>query len=245
MDHAYLLNWALMPQICGTMRGTTCTGGVVDLRGGPFRKHQAAFSVDIHNDGWGWATGSPASDLVELVDSGNKFGTDLRKAVIDRVSRQLLLAFMIEVMPSESNRVRVDPSHTDPLGNMRPIISFTVPEYTLRGAAYAREFAKTAFARLGAEDHTRYNPDDYGFVTYEGEPYAIRGGNHLAGTHVMGTNKASSVVDTNQRSWDHDNLYLVGAGSMPTIGTSNVTLSLVAMAFRSARRMVAQLNGQA
>lgn len=242
MDHAYLLNWGLMPQICGTMRGTSCTGGIVDLRGGAFRRHQAAFSVDIHNDGWGWATGAPASDLVELVDSGNKFGPDLRRALIDRVSRQLLLAFMIEMPPSESNRVSVDPAYTDPLGNMRPIVSLTISEYTLRGAAYARQLAKTLFARLGAEDHTQYDTSDYGFISYEGEPYAIRGGNHLAGTHVMGNNKATSVVDTHQRSWDHDNLYLVGAGSMPTIGTANVTLTLAAIAYRSAGKMIAQLN---
>ena len=242
MDHAYLLNWALMPQICGTMRGTSCTGGIVDLRGGAFRRHQAAFSIDIHNDGWGWATGAPASDLVELVDAGNKFGTDLRRSLVDRVSRQLLFAFMIEVPPSESNRVSVDPAYTDPLGNMRPKVSFSIPEYTLRGVAYARQLAKTLFARLGAEDHTQYDPADYGFISYQGEPYAIRGGNHLAGTHVMGNDKATSVVDTHQRSWGHDNLYLVGAGSMPTIGTANVTLTLAAIAYRSARKMVTQLN---
>ena len=63
MDHAYLLSWALMPVVCGTMRGTNCTGGITALRGGSFRRKQAAFSVDIHNDGWGWAVGSPYSDL--------------------------------------------------------------------------------------------------------------------------------------------------------------------------------------
>jgi len=241
MDHAYLLSWALMPEVCGTMRGTTCTGGIVDLRGGPFRKHQAAFAVDIHNDGWGWAVGSPYSDLEELVDQHNQFGGDLRRGVIDRISRQLLLAFMIEVMPSESNRVNVDPAYTDRLGNMRPMVSFSLPEYTMRGAASAREFAKTVFARLGAADHTHYDPGDYGYVTYEGEGYAIRGGNHLAGTHVMGRDKNSSVVDTHQRSWDHDNLYLVGGGSMPSIGTSNVTLTLAALCFRSARAMLKHL----
>ena len=29
MDHAYLLNWALLPEIAGTYRGTNCTGGIV------------------------------------------------------------------------------------------------------------------------------------------------------------------------------------------------------------------------
>ncbi|MGF9567097.1 GMC family oxidoreductase [Neorhizobium sp. JUb45] len=242
MDHAYLLNWALMPQICGTMRGTSSTGGIVDLRDGPFREKQAAFAIDIHNDGWGWATGAPTSDLMELVDDRNLYGADLRRGVIDRVSRQLLLAVMLEVMPVESNRITVDPQYTDQLGNMRPILSFTVPEYTMRGAAYARHFSRTVFARLGAEDHTEYDLSDYGYVAYEGEGYAIRGGNHLAGTHIMGTNKNNSVVNKNQRSWDHENLYLVGGGSMPTIGTANVTLTLAAMCFRTGRDILKRLH---
>ncbi|WHA44032.1 GMC oxidoreductase [Agrobacterium larrymoorei] len=242
MDHAYLLNWGLMPEICGTMRGTSSTGGIVDLRDGSFREKQAAFAIDIHNDGWGWATGAPMTDLVELVDQSNLFGADLRRGIIDRVSRQLLLAFMIEVMPVESNRITVDPQYTDPLGNMRPILSFTVPEYTMRGAAYGRQFAQTVFARLGVEDHTQYDPSDFGYTTYEGVGYAIRGGNHLAGTHIMGTAKTNSVVDSNQRSWDHENLYLVGGGSMPTIGTANVTLTLAAMCFRSSRDILKYLN---
>jgi choline dehydrogenase-like flavoprotein len=195
----------------------------VELRGGPFRSRQAAFSVDIHNDGWGWAVGSPYSDLIEMVDAQNRFGADLRQALIDRVSRQLQLAFMIEVLPEESNRVSVDPAYTDRLGNMRPVVSYNIPDYTMRGAAYARQFAKLVFQRLGAADYTAYDPADYGFVSYEGEGYVIRGGNHLAGTHVMGSGRNSSVVDPDQRSWDHDNLYLVGGGSMPTIGTANTT----------------------
>jgi choline dehydrogenase-like flavoprotein len=242
MDHAYLLSWALMPQICGVMRGTNCTGGIVELRGGPFRRHQAAFSVDIHNDGWGWAVGSPYSDLIEMVDGQNKFGADLRQALIDRVSRQLQLAFMIEVMPNESNRVNVDPAYTDQLGNLRPVISYNIPDYTMRGAAYARQFAKLIFQRLGAADYTAYNPVDYGFVTYEGEGYVIRGGNHLAGTHLMGSTRISSVVNQFQQSWDHDNLYLVGGGSMPSIGTANVTLTIAALCFRSAKAMLRQLG---
>jgi choline dehydrogenase-like flavoprotein len=133
MDHAYLLNWALLPDVAGTMRGTNCTGGIVDLRGGEFRRRQAGFAVDIHNDGWGWAIGSPYTDLINLVDAQNKFGTSLRRDLVDRITRQLLLAFMIDVPPMESNRVTVDPSYTDQLGNMRPVVTYNPPEYTMRG----------------------------------------------------------------------------------------------------------------
>jgi choline dehydrogenase-like flavoprotein len=242
MDHAYLLSWALMPQVCGTMRGTIVTGGIVELRGGPFRRKQAAFSVDIHNDGWGWAVGSPYSDLTALVDDENKFGPALRREISDRITRQLLLAFMVEVLPSASNRVTVDPRYTDQLGNMRPVISYSIPEYTMRGVAFARRLARMLFQRLGAADHTDYDPEDYGYVTHEGEGYIIRGGNHLAGTHIMGTSKNESVVNSEQRSWDHENLYLVGGGSMPSIGTANVTLTIAALCYRSAEAMIKQLS---
>lgn len=242
MDHAYLLSWALLPEIAGTMRGTNCTGGIVALRGGSFRRRQAGFAIDIHNDGWGWATGSPYTDLIDSVEDHNLFGTALRRALVDKISRQLQLAFMVETPPNPSNRVTVDSRYRDPLGNMRPVLSFGVPDYTMRGVAYARQLARRIFQQLGAADYTEYHSEDYGYVTYEGEGYAIRGGNHLAGTHTMGTSRNNSVVDAHQRSWDHENLYLVGGGSMPTIGTSNITLTIAALCFRSAQQMVKQLE---
>ncbi|MFD4474803.1 GMC family oxidoreductase [Streptomyces sp. NPDC058471] len=244
MDHAYLLAWALLPEVAGTFRGTVCTGGITDLRGGRFRSRQAAFSVDIHNDGWGWARGAPMSDLVDLVDSGGRYGESLRQGLVDRVSRQLQLAFMVEVPANPSNRVTVDPAYTDQLGNMRPILTYDIPEYTMRGVAYARQLSKRIFARLGAEDHTVYDPAFWGYAVHDGEGYEIRGGNHLAGTHVMGSDPAASVVDADQRSWDHKNLYLVGGGSMPTVGTSNVTLTVAALCLRSARAMLTQLDSE-
>lgn len=245
MDHAYLLSWALMPQVCGTGRGSVCTGGIQELRGGGFRRDQAAFNCDIHNEGWAWATGSPYADLAEFVDEKRRFGKELRTELVAKLTRQLLLAFMVEVMPEESNTVSVDPAYTDRLGNMRPFISFQVPEYSMNGVAFARRFARDVFARLGAEDHTAYETDDYGYVNHKGEGYAIRGGNHLGGTHVMGTNARDSVVDSYQRSWDHDNLYLAGGGSMPTIGSSNITLTLAALCFRTSEKILERLRDDA
>jgi choline dehydrogenase-like flavoprotein len=151
---------------------------------------------------------------------------------------------MVEVLPNESNRVTVDPNYKDPLGNMRPVINYTVPEYTMRGVAFARQFARRIFQRLGAADYTRYDPTDPAYVVHEGEGYVIKGGNHLAGTHIMGSDPTNSVVDSHQRCWDHENLYLVGGGSLPTIGTSNITLTIAALCFRSAHRIIEQLGGE-
>lgn len=242
MDHAYLLTWALMPEAVGAYRGPLCTSGIEELRTGSFRRRQAAIRMGIHNDGWGWATASPYTDLELLVDRQNKFGSELRRGLADRISRQVLLACMVEVLPDESNRVTVDPAYTDALGNPRPVIGFGLSQYTLEGVAFARRLSRRIYQRLGAEDHTSYDPTAYGWISYEGEQYVIRGGNHWAGTHLMGASARESVVDERQRSWDHENLYLCGAGSMPSIGTANTTLTLAALCLRSAERIAGELG---
>jgi choline dehydrogenase-like flavoprotein len=177
-----------------------------------------------------------------VVDDHNTFGSELRRELVARISHQLQLAFQVEVLPTPSNRVTVDPSFTDRLGNMRPVITYNIPEYSLRGVAYARQMARRIFQHTGAKDYTMYDPTDYGYITYEGEGYVVRGGNHLAGTHAMGTSHRDSVVDTHQRSWDHENLYLVGGGSMPSIGSSNITLTLAALCFKTAGHLITQLR---
>ena len=50
-----------------------------------------------------------------------------------------------------------------------------------------------------------------------------------------------SVVDADQRSWDHKNLYLVGSGTFPTVATANPTLTLTALALRTADALLKDL----
>ena len=47
----------------------------------------------------------------------------------------------------------------------------------------------------------------------------VAGAGHIVGTHRMGTCKENSVTKGTCQTWDHENLYLVGGGSMPTLGT--------------------------
>jgi choline dehydrogenase-like flavoprotein len=241
MDHPFMLAWALMPEVTGTMRGPLVTSGIGTFRKGKFRKKQSAFAVDIHNDGWGWATGSPYSEVLDAVDSKNKYGEELRQTLISRISRQLLLAFMCELPPDPNNRITIDPKYKDQLGNYRPIINFNLPDYALRTLAYTRKLSRVIFQRLGAEDYTHYDSSDPAYFEFEGEGYFYRGGNHFSGTHIMGTTKKNSVVDKHLRSWDHENLYLLGAGSMPTIGSSNTTLTIAALSFVAAEDMLKKL----
>ncbi|HLO47401.1 MAG TPA: GMC family oxidoreductase [Kamptonema sp.] len=242
MDHPFTLAWALMPEVTGTMRGPIVTSGIGTFRNGSFRHHQSAFAVDIHNDGWGWAGRSADVEVRDAIDNKNKYGKELRQTLISRISRQLLLAFMCELPPDPSNRVTIDPKYKDQLDNYRPVIHFNLPDYSLRTLAYTRKLSRIIFQRLGAEDYTHYDRSDDYYFEFEGEGYFYRGGNHFSGTHVMGTTKDNSVVDKDLRSWDHENLYLLGAGSMPTIGSSNTTVTLAALSFRAAEQMLKELN---
>jgi choline dehydrogenase-like flavoprotein len=241
MDHPFVLAWALMPEVTGTMRGPLVTSGIGTLRDGTFRAKQSGFAMDIHNDGWGWATGSPDTELFDAVDHKNKYGAELRETLINRISRQLLLAFMCEMPPDISNRVTIDPKYKDKLGNYRPVINYNLPDYSLRTLAYTRKVSRLMFQRLGAEDYTHYDPKDPGYFEFEGSGYVYKGGNHFSGTHIMGTTPQNSVVDQNLKSWDHPNLYLVGSGSMPTIGTSNTTVTIAALTFKAAEQMLKEL----
>ena len=152
---------------------------------------------------------------------------------------------MCELPPEHSNRVTIDSNYKDQLGNHRPVINFNLPDYSIRTLAYTRKLSRIIFQRLGAEDYTHYDPSDPAYFEFEGEGYFYRGGNHFSGTHIMGTTEKNSVVDSHLRSWDHQNLFLVGAGSMPTIGSSNTTLTLAALSFRAAEKMLEVLNSPA
>ena len=57
--------------------------------------------------------------------------------------------------------------------------------------------------------------------------------------------RKTSVVDSCQRSHDHHNLYLVGSGTFPTVGTANPTLTLSALALRTAESIVKDFKSRA
>jgi choline dehydrogenase-like flavoprotein len=241
MDHPFLLAWAQMPESVGAFRGPSSTAGLEMLRDGTFRRHRAAFRAEIANWGWDFAAFAPYADVAEGVHGRGLSGEALRTWLARRIPRQIRLGFLLEQLPSPHNRVTLD-SRTDGLGLPRPRLHYDVDDYTRRGMAAARACASQAFALLGAAEATSYQPSDPGYVTLDGAGYTFHGSGHVVGTHRMGTKAATSVVDDRQRSWEHENLYVVGAGSAPTIATSNPTLTLAALAFRTADSLLEDLG---
>lgn len=243
MDHPVLLTWGLLPQATGPYRGPGSTSGFEGFRAGPARRLRAPFRIEIGNWGWVWAKGPLGADVAELVTGKGLFGPELRQATADRVRRQFTLQFEMEQGADPANRVTLHPTERDPLGLPRPLVTYDLDDHVKAGMAAARAVSDRIFALLGAEDHTDYTPAEAwpGRFEHAGRTYGYRGAGHAAGTHIMGDSPATSVVDAWQRCWDHPGLYAVGCGSMPSVATSNPTLTMAALALRSAGRIEADL----
>ncbi|WP_020409995.1 GMC family oxidoreductase [Hahella ganghwensis] len=234
MDHPTMLTWGLMPTKIGAFRGPGSTSGIPSLRGGDFRRNRAAFRIEIGNWGWSWPEGAPVGTVPDLIDQKNLFGAQLKQTIASVYPRMFRFGFLVEQLPDPNNRVTIDPTYRDQLGNYRPVIDYDVSDYTRAGMAAAKQVSDLIFQRLGVEGFTEYKPSDPGYLTYQGQGYTYNGAGHLVGTHIMGSDSKTSVVNRDQRSWDHPNLYLVGCGNMPTIATSNPTLTMAALTYWAA-----------
>lgn len=243
MDHLVLLTWGLFREKIYPYRGPGCTTYIPTFRDGSFRKDFAAWISPIDNWGWSWPTFAPGSDVTNAVATNGMFGKALRQHLNDVITRQALLHFECEQAPDPDNRVTIDPKYKDQLDNYRPVIHYSASEYMLKSFEAAKKVSDQIFAANGIEDYTNYDSaTDPDYVLYRGRGYTFRGAGHIVGTHRMGDDPKTSVVNRDQRAWDHKNLYVVGCGSMPTLGTSNPTLTMTAMTFMAAEAILKQLE---
>ncbi|MFG2695349.1 GMC family oxidoreductase [Kitasatospora sp. NPDC048407] len=258
MDHPTILNWALADEKrgpVGPFRGPGHTSGWEVFRFGDGRRRRAPFRIEIGNWGWGWATGAPMSNVATALGIGGDrngevrpdgvFGPELRRLLGSTIGRQLQLQVAVEQSANPANRVTVDRRYRDAMGNLRPVLTYDLDQHTRDGIYAARLVAGQIFQHLGATDYTDFAPRDgvpsLGHFTHTVDGTTMdlgySGAGHGAGTHIMGSSPKDSVVDGFQRTWEHPNLYAVGCGSMPSVGTSNPTLTMLALALRSAEQI--------
>jgi choline dehydrogenase-like flavoprotein len=221
MDHPVQLSYALAGAPVWPYRGPLSTSGVENTRSGDWRATRPSFRIEIGNDGWSWPTGAPIADAQELAGKGLR-GVALQKALFERTSREIRFGTLTEQLPDPANRVVPDETSRDALGLPRPRIAYRLDQYTLAGLAEARRIHEAAFVRMNATQ-IRHNQDS-----------EFQGAGHVIGTTRMGKDARTSVVDADLRAHDHRNLFVVGSGVFPTSGAANPTLTIAALALRSA-----------
>lgn len=249
MDHPFFLTWALNPSPVGAFRGPGQTSEVPSFRDGDFRSEFAAFRIDLGNWGWDVATFPPNSNVQELA-AANVFGVRMRKKLGEEIPRQLRVGYVIEQLPEARNRVTISPEWMDPIGCYRPVIHYDVSDYTRAAMVAANKVSNALFKAMDIPEHdirTHFTPESPGYMTYRTDdgrtvPLSFFGSGHHMGTHRMGVSRTDSVTNRMSKSWDHENLYVVGCGSMPTVGSSNPTLTAVALALMAADDILTQLG---
>ncbi len=175
------------------------------------RTTQGSFWMEFRNR----AGGTPA----EIALGSQAWGAALRAHVCARFGRQAGIRVWIEHLPEQANRVRLDRSLTDPFGCGAPHVVYRLGTYERATIAHAATIVRGIFAAMGAT-HVRQSP--------------IMNGGIMMGTHRMGTDPTTSVVDPDGRAHGVPNLYLIGSGSFVTGAAAPPTLTLAALAMRTA-----------
>jgi choline dehydrogenase-like flavoprotein len=253
MDHPVQLNYALAQNQLYPYRGPLATSGVESLRDGDFRSQRAAFRMEMGNEGWNWATGDPYTTVNALITQGTnpisgpsntvdggQFGKGLKTQVNAILTRQFRFGCLVEQLPLGTNRVTLSTNFKDNLGLPRPQIAYDLDPYTKAGFAAASQAAQQIFKQMKAVDFT-YFPAGSSVFSYENQQYLLQGAGHVMGTYRMGSDPDTSVVDGTQRSHDHQNLYLLGSGVFPSVGTANPTLTIAALTLMAAEAILKTL----
>ena len=138
-----------------------------------------------------------------------------------------------EVHPSHDSETVLDSSNRNRWGDALPKMTMRIDEASERGWADAKRRFHELLSRFAENDDAeilRTNLDAPILLTHE------------AGGCRMGTNPEESVCDSYGQTHDHDNLFVVGACTLPTTGCSNPTLTYVALGLRSADRIASRFS---
>src|SRR5574341_838428 len=163
----------------------------------------------------------------QVAAGSGKWGQALREHVLEEFGRRLGIRVYCEQLPERANSVSLDPRVTDYFDNPVPHVSYDVATYARRALEEARRVVSRIFAAMGVSD-----------IRSSGLQFASQ----QIGTHRMGVDPRTSVVDPNLRAHDVPNLYLVGSGCFVTASALPPTLTIAALAIRAAEHIAAGLR---
>ncbi len=154
------------------------------------------------------------------------WGQALRDAMSNYI-HQAGLKICGEVLPREENRVELA-DDTDEYGLRIARVVFGYCDNDNRLRRHSVRFMREAMVAAGARD------------IWDSESTA-----HLNGSCRMGDNPDTSVVNADGRSWEIPNLWICDGSLFPTVGGVNPSLTIQALACRTADRIKAMaLRGE-
>lgn len=153
--------------------------------------------------------------------------------------RDVALVVRAEQAPNPESRVLLT-DRTDPLGVPRVALDWRMTELDVRSVAVLVETLDAELRRLGLGriDVPDWLADPAG--GWRTDPLISAhpiGGYHHMGTTRMSADPRSGVVDPHGQVHGVENLFVVGSSVFPTSGWANPTLTIAALALRTADRI--------
>jgi len=136
-----------------------------------------------------------------------------------------------DVIPDRASELTLDATRRNQWGDPLPKLAFRDDPASEELRPFTEDRIRALFARMaraGGGTVTRTAVDNFQ--------------DHPAGGCRMGTDPATSVVDSYGRSHDHENLWVVGAPTSVSGGCANATLTFCALALRAAERIDASFG---
>ncbi len=141
---------------------------------------------------------------------------------MEKYNHQVGLKIVGETLPQERNCVTLT-DERDQYGLRIPRVTYSFCDNDERLIDHSLRFMRQALQAAGASDIWDETDDTC----------------HLNGTARMGNDRESSVVDADCRSWDIPNLWICDGSVFPTVGGVNPSLTIQAIACRTADRIKA------
>ena len=151
------------------------------------------------------------------------WGDKLKEEIKSTFSYYLTLGGLLEQLPYEFNHTRLSDSKKNEFGDPAIFTSWEL----------GRDYEYKAFKNLHHEINELLKKAGAKNLSL-GMGLAHSG--HYSGGHRMGNNSTDSVVDSNLKIHDMENLYLLGTGNLPTCSTNNPTLTSVALTFYALKK---------
>lgn len=220
MDHPSLVARLLMPKPVWQGRGPATIMASHDFRDGDFRKSRPGWIISTGNRNH--IAGIAARMIAEGVEP-----PALDQQIRHQAAREVHIETSAEQLPDAQNGITLDWSKRDSAG--QPVIRhyYSISDYEQKGLDHIRAAFRGYARTLGAE------------VLHITDPFTVH---HLMGMMRMGVDPKSSVTDEFGRCHDHKNLFIAGASLFPAGGCVNPTLTIAALALRSAREIARQLK---
>jgi choline dehydrogenase-like flavoprotein len=164
-------------------------------------------------------------DWARHVLADGHWGRALREYMRD-YNHWYTLGALSELLPLPENRVTVAGDVTDGHGIPVARMDYSQCENDRKNIALAKQTIQNILEAAGAQDILAI------------DRYA-----HLVGGCRMGSDPDRSVVDSDQRTWEVPNLFIADGSVMPTQGSANPALTIMALASRLAERLDAKRIG--